>query len=123
MWCVKRSFFVFWFFLSGCAPLITSYPGGVQDQLGRVFVLNISGTIGQYMRLRLLSKLPASKDYLYTLEIGLSTSDYPMVVSSEGLSVRGRMTTKATYVLRDRETQEVLTQGEISSHGSYGMIE
>lgn len=111
-------------FLKGCAPLLTSFPGGVQDKLRQTYVRSIDDRRGQYMRLRLMQKIDSENTdlYRYFLQISLDSNEHVLALSEKGLAVRNRLTTTATYTLFDQNGDK-LTSGNLKAHGSYNLVE
>ena len=112
------------FVLKGCAPLLTSFPGGGQDKLRKTYVRGIDDRRGQYMRLRLMQKIDAEDTdcYQYFLQINLGSDEQGLALSEKGLAVRNRLTTTASYTLFDQNGNP-LTSGKLKAHGSYNLVE
>ncbi|TGW14919.1 hypothetical protein EIL50_03215 [bacterium NHP-B] len=124
MWFLHRACGLLLLFLQGCAPLLTSFPEGVQSKLRQLYVHSIDDRRGQYMRLQLMEKIQSHKatSYNYFLDISLSTEKSILAFSEEGVAIRDRITTKVTYKLLDKDHQ-VLTTGTLKAHGSFNLIE
>ena len=124
MWWFKKLNCLFLFLLLGCSPILTSFPEGVQTQFKKVFVRVIEDRRGQYMRLQLIKKMQSNTHAPYHcfLEVSLQTHKSILALSEEGVAVRDRLTTTATYRLLNKD-EETLTSGTLTAHGSYNLIE
>jgi LPS-assembly lipoprotein len=107
--------------LKACTPLLNSFPEGVQEKLGQVYVENIPERSGQYLRLRLMKTLGTDQIQKprYTLSTSLQKTTKGSGVALDGTVTRVRSTVTLSYTLQDKRTGKVLKKGTLKSHGGY----
>jgi len=121
LWFKKCALWIGCVVMGACAPVLTSFPGGVQEHLSHMCVENIPERSGQYFRLALLKELGLDqvKDVRYKLAVTLLKEDVTSGVAQDTTIVRKRSTVTLTYTLRDKGTGKIMTQGTLKAHGGY----
>lgn len=107
--------------ISGCTPLLTSYPGGVQVQLKSVAVENIPDYSGQYLRIALTKMLTPEgcEKPKYRLFVKLKKTQSAVGLTHQATSNRVRLSMEAQYTLKAQENRKTLLKNTLLAHSSY----
>jgi LPS-assembly lipoprotein len=102
------------------------YATAARPNLANVAVANIPERAGQQLRLALTDRLYGAASPItpsrYLLEVNLTRSTENLSIQRNDVATRARLTLLAAYILRDRTTGEVVTEGRERSFVSYNIL-